>query len=133
MTKLKCLLIEEDKMLASLIGFRLKKLQFEVHYLAASKTQDISDIGAQTVIVGLHSTSPNIINFLSVIRAGIGENIPLIVIVSNERQKRLIENHRIKVDTYLPSPVNLSDLENATTRLIKVKNTEIQEGFRKTS
>lgn len=118
MTKQTCVLIEEDNMVASLVRFRLKRLQFVVHHLGSSNLQDLKTSGADVVLIGLHSRTLNTIEILTEIRAIIGAKIPVVVMVSNQRQKLVIENHKIQVEGYLSSPVNLSELENTIADVI---------------
>ncbi|WP_417362726.1 hypothetical protein [Galbibacter sp.] len=121
MTKYKCALIEEDKMVASLVRFRLRKLQFDVHHLSNSNFQGLRTLGADIVLIGLHSNNLNTIGILSEIRAIIGIKTPMVAILSNKRQQLVIDNNNIQVEGYLSSPVSLSDLENIVVELINKK------------
>lgn len=130
MTKQTCVLIEEDNMVASLVRFRLKRLNFVVHHLG-SNLQELKTSGADIVLIGLHSRTLNTIEILTEIRAIIGAKIPVVVMVSNQRQKLVIENHKIQVDGYLSSPVNLSELENTIADVVNYSSTPSDElGFK---
>lgn|SRR5690606_9962501 len=121
MTKYTCVLIEEDRLVASLVGFRLKRLLYDVHHLRNTNLKSMKNINADIVLISLHSNSLNIIEVLSEIRTIIGSNTPLVVIHSSSRQRLLIENNKIQIEGFLSSPIDLSDLENTIAQLIGEK------------
>jgi len=125
MTKQTCVLIEEDSMVASLVRFRLKRLQFDVHHINSTNLRSLKTIGADIVLIGLHSGTSNIIEVLLEIR-NILPKTPMVAILSNQRQQRIIENNKIQVQGYLSSPVSLSELENQIMQLTN-KNCSISQ------
>jgi len=127
MTKYTCVLIEEDKMVASLVRFRLKRLQFDVHHLSNSNLHTLKSINADIVLIGLHTSNLNTIEILNKIRSTIGARTPMVAILSNNRQRLVIENNKIQLEGYLSSPVSLTDLENTILQLINQKHNANKE------
>ena len=112
-------------MVASLVRFRLKRLQFDVHHIKSTNLRSLKTIGADIVLIGLHSGTSNIIEVLLEIR-NILPKTPMVAILSNQRQQRIIENNKIQVQGYLSSPVSLSELENQIMQLTN-KNCSISQ------
>ena len=125
MTKQTCVLIEEDSMVASLVRFRLKRLQFDVHHISSTNLRSLKTIGVDIVLIGLHSGTSNILEVLIEIR-NILPKTPMVAILSNQRQQLIIENNKIQVQGYLSSPVSLSELENQIIQLTN-KNCSINQ------
>ncbi|EKF54802.1 hypothetical protein I215_10860 [Galbibacter marinus] len=127
MTKHTCVLIEEDKMVASLMKFRLKRLDFEVHHFSNASILALGNIKADVVIIGLHSSNLNSVATLKEVRTFIGDQIPIVTILSNKRQQLVIENNNIQVEAFLSSPVDLTDLEKS---IIQVVNKKVNIGIK---
>ncbi len=117
MNKPNCILIEQDKMIASIVGFRLKKLHLDVQHLCSGNLAKLEIMRADIVVIGLHSDIHNFLGILKEIREYIGNKIPIVVILSNQRQQQLIESNRIPIQGYLASPLEFYDLENMITNL----------------
>lgn len=118
MNKRNCILIEQDKMIASLVSFRLKKLHSDVQHLCSGNLARLEIMPVDILVIGLHSGTHNFLEILKEIREYIGSKIPIVVILSNQRQQQLIESNNIPVQGYLASPLELYDLENTITSLL---------------
>lgn len=121
MTKYTCVLIEEDRMVASLMKFRLKRLQFEVLRINNANRQTLASIKADVAVVGLHANSVTNLETLKEVRVAIGDNTPLVTLISNYRQRLVIEHNNVQVEAFLLRPVNLTEFENTIVQIVNSK------------
>ncbi|MCM5663333.1 response regulator [Galbibacter mesophilus] len=120
MTKKTILLIEEDRMVSSLIGFRLKKEGFLVQAFSNEKqaVNTAAENSFDLVVYGLSSTSFEGIQFIEKVKATIGMSTPLILATSNKQQLITLNKSQLPNTTIIQKPIDLDNLLTMSTQMI---------------
>ncbi|WP_335966116.1 response regulator [Galbibacter sp. PAP.153] len=112
MNKKSILLVEDDRMVASLLSFRLKKHGYHVvtQLNEAMLFNTLKFNKPDIVVFGLSSSSYAGLNFVERIEKELQLNIPTIIAVSKEQQKKAIASLQLNVDGIIEKPVVFEDL-----------------------
>ncbi|QLE02637.1 response regulator [Galbibacter sp. BG1] len=124
MTKKTILLIEEDRMVSSLITFRLKKEGYSVESFTneMSALSQLKNINADLVLYGLSMVNFSGANFIQKLKNSLDDNIPVIIATSNKQQNRSLQNSGIQVNAIINKPIILEDLMALVAKNVKISS-----------
>lgn len=107
MLKKTVVLIEEDRMVASLLSFRLKKENFKVVIFAnlSAATSFLSNNPFDVIIYSFSSTNFNGLSVVQEINKKNTLDNPIIFLASNSQQVALIKNSTLKIKNCILKPV----------------------------
>ncbi|EIJ40576.1 response regulator with CheY-like receiver domain and winged-helix DNA-binding domain [Galbibacter orientalis DSM 19592] len=127
MLKKTIVLIEEDRMVASLLSFRLKKENFKVVVFAnlSAATDFLSNKLFDVIIYSFSSTNFNGLSIIQEIDKKNVLNTPVIFLASNSQQVALIENSTLEINNCVLKPVVPEILIELTSKIVGIYKSEV--------